>query len=149
MTGGTDISQWLKDVAKHLIEESLVGCQDVIAHFTADNSEVTILVERTPIRRSSRGPVSVIGDGIWIHTDDSNTAALGAPLKFEKVCAYVDRGSLVESLSKFLQRELEGQTVIDLHMVGTDGNRNTCFETTVYSDDGVTFTTGATIIAAC
>ncbi|MFN8554641.1 MAG: hypothetical protein U0103_24485 [Candidatus Obscuribacterales bacterium] len=149
MNGGKHISQWLEAAAKHLIEESIVGCRDVIAHFTAENAEVTILVERTPVCRRSRGPVSVVGDGIWVHTDDSHTAAFGDPLKFEQVSTYAHRGSLVEALFQFLQRELDGQTVIDLHMEGSDGNRNTCFETTVYSDDGVSFTTGATVTAVC
>lgn len=144
MTGRT-VSLWLEAAAQHLIEDAIVGCQDVTAHFTTETGKaVVIAIERTPVRTRARGQLSVVSDGIWIHTEDSDTSAGGAPLKFEKTCAYGDRAALVGALAQFLQTELEGQSVVDLDMEGTDGDRNTCFRATVYSDDGVSFTTGAT-----
>ena len=144
MTERAQISLWLEAAARHLIEESILGCQDVLARFVGANDEktVVIIVERTPVR-VPRGKLSVVHNGIWVHTDDNHAARVNETLKFERACTYDERTTLVESLFQFLQSELEGQTIVDLQMEGTDGDVNVCFETSVYSDDGVSFTTGA------
>jgi hypothetical protein len=144
MTERTHVSLWLEAAAKHLIEDAIGGCQDVTAHFVGANEKnVIIVIERTPVCLA-RGRLGLIADGIGVHTDDSFTAKVGAPLAFEAASAYENRSSLVEQLFRFLAKELEGQAVIDLHMEGMDGEHNVSFETTVYSDDRVSFTTGAT-----
>jgi hypothetical protein len=137
MTERTHISLWLEAMAKLIIEESILSCQDVTARFVGDSDDktVVIVVERTPVR-VPRGKLSVVHNGIWIHTNDDYAAALNEPLKFERASVYDERTSLVEPLFQFLQGELEGQTIVDLQMEGTDGDRNVCFETTLYSDDG-------------
>lgn len=123
MTERTQISSWLVAAARHLIEESILGCQDVTARFVGANDEktVVIIVERTPVR-VPRGKLSVVHNGIWVHTDDNHAARVNEKLKFERACTYGERATLVESLFQFLQCELEGQTIVDLHMEGTDGD---------------------------
>ena len=141
----THIMRWLEAAAKHLVEEAIVGgSRDVAAHFEADGGSVVIIIERTPVR-IPRGHLSLINDGVWLHSDDFHQAKCGESPEFERASAYSDRASMVEPLALFLQQKLGEQTVIDLHMEGTDGDRNTCFEVTMFSDDGVSFQTGAII----
>ncbi|RTL39148.1 MAG: hypothetical protein EKK48_19050 [Candidatus Melainabacteria bacterium] len=148
MTERTKASLWLEAAARHLIDESILGCSEVFARFTgARGKSIQIVIARSPVR-SPRGKLSVIIDGIWVHTDDSDNAACGSSLKFEKVCAYAERSSISEPLFGFLKRELGELGPIDLQMEGTDRAGNVCFETVVYSDDGISFTTGVTMSAA-
>lgn len=148
MTVRTRTSLWLEAAAKHLIDESIVGCSEVFARFTGSmGNSLRIVIARSPVR-SPRGKFSVIIDGIWVHTDDSDTAACGSSLKFENVCAYDERSSISEQLFGFLKRELGELGPIDLQMEGTDRAGKVCFETVVYSDDGISFTTGETMSAA-
>jgi len=148
MTERTKASLWLGAAAKHLIDESIVGCSEVFARFTGSRgNSLRIVIARSPVR-SPRGKLSVIMDGIWVHTDDSDTAACGSSLKFDEACAYAERSSLSEPLFGFLRRELGELGPIDLQMEGTDRAGNVCFETVVYSDDGISFTTGEIMSAA-
>ncbi len=143
----THVLRWLEAAARHLVEEAIVGgCRDVVAHFEGGETTVVIVVERTPVR-VPRGHLSLIGDGVWVHTDDLYGTSCGESAEFEIAGEYPNRAALVMPLALFLQQRLGEQSVIDLHMEGSDGERNICFETNVYSDDGVSFRTGA--VVAC
>lgn len=144
MTGSSHASSWIEAAARHLIEESIIGCSSVIATFVgASGKPVGIVIERSPVR-IPRGAFSVINDGVWIHSDDSSTAAGGSALKFEAVSAIGERSSTVTLLNDFLHKELEGQEPFDLHMEGIGRDGEARFSITMYSDDGISFTTGAT-----